>query len=334
MCVIAVIPKGAPVPSMSKFNDMWRANPDGAGFMYPHNKALVIRKGFMSFNAFRDAWKDAHADLVDDAGDHPIAKVDICVHFRIGTHGGHIPEMTHPHRIGEENAHIALAHNGIIRAFCKTTPGAKSDSAYFADYLATFPPMWWKYQGIVTLVETSLGTGNKVVVFTRYGQAIILNEKQGDWIEKVWYSNSHWITRGALSFEGDGTGGIGGSASRLFQPQTYIGTERVRPDGADLSPSDDYYLVDAFLPRNSCRIACKIDNGRIIRQLRVVPHQLRDLIAKGKVQLALRKGAPSLAALTEQAEENMNAMIEEEKAKRDDEPVIRPTDATSVFSVD
>ena len=58
MCVIATILKGKPVPSMSEFHACWRANPDGAGFMYPRNNALIIRKGFMTFNAWKEAWKE------------------------------------------------------------------------------------------------------------------------------------------------------------------------------------------------------------------------------------------------------------------------------------
>ena len=55
MCIIAIKPKGTPVPELE---EMFFNNPDGAGFMFPKNGHVMIRKGFMDPDSLESALKE------------------------------------------------------------------------------------------------------------------------------------------------------------------------------------------------------------------------------------------------------------------------------------
>lgn len=129
MCVICTSPKGIPQPSAKLIREMFRANPDGAGYMFARNGEVEIRKGYTTVTSFLAAIKQ-EAFAADDA---------VVYHFRISTQAGKTPEMTHPFPLSEDladmeclscSASIGIAHNGIIRI---TSDGDRrySDTAKF-----------------------------------------------------------------------------------------------------------------------------------------------------------------------------------------------------------
>jgi hypothetical protein len=107
MCVIAVS-LGEKV-SREVFERMWRSNNDGFGMMYRSRGGVGIVKGIMDEE---EAW-EAYARLPEG-----VAHV---LHFRLATHGGVRPELTHPFVVSEESplieggvvAEPVLAHNGV-----------------------------------------------------------------------------------------------------------------------------------------------------------------------------------------------------------------------------
>ena len=77
MCIIAIKDKGIKLPNEKTLETMFWNNSDGAGFMYAKDGKVVIRKGFMTFRAFKSA-----LDGIDDVDNLPLV-----MHFRIATSG-------------------------------------------------------------------------------------------------------------------------------------------------------------------------------------------------------------------------------------------------------
>ena len=293
MCVIAHIPAGGPIPSMSDFAAMWRANPDGAGFMYPSHGRLITVKGLMSMSAFKEAF--AHHRLhIAQPGDTGKAEVDVCVHFRIGTHGGHNAEMTHPHLIGPEAMNLALCHNGIMRRFTEQADpryGAeKSDSAHFADFLHGLPPRWWASTRILTLLAEYIGEANKVVIYGKHGMLAILNQHSGALGEGgVWYSNDYWRTRRVTAAS---VFPLSIPASR--ERTTYQGLRRVEPNGSDIQAGDRYSVIEVRSSATNGLLIVHLKSATTDRIIRVDPDRFEAMSKGGKFAITLKPNHPPL----------------------------------------
>lgn len=135
MCIICISKAGERQPTKKEMAEMFRRNPDGAGYMFSRAGKVEIHKGFMSFAEFyRNVSSEGFG--VDDA---------VVYHFRIATQGGINPYMTHPFALTRKleqtrildilNCPLGIAHNGVIRL---TSDGDKvySDTAKFVtEYL-------------------------------------------------------------------------------------------------------------------------------------------------------------------------------------------------------
>ena len=116
MCIIVIKPSGIKMPETKTLENCWYNNSDGAGFMFPKNGQVEIRKGFMKLKSFKRALKQLEKEI-------DVVSTPIVFHFRIGTSGGNIPENTHPFPVSEHlpllqkircRAPLAVAHNGVI----------------------------------------------------------------------------------------------------------------------------------------------------------------------------------------------------------------------------
>ena len=133
MCVICISHKGIRQPNNEEFKAMFKANPDGAGYMFVNDDGLVeIHKGFMELS-----------DFMREINARKFTKDDVVIyHFRISTQGGVNPYMTHPFPLTHdlENTKIldctcpvGIVHNGIIP--CTTAKNDEySDTALFITY--------------------------------------------------------------------------------------------------------------------------------------------------------------------------------------------------------
>jgi len=135
MCVIAVSPLGEKV-SREVFERMWRSNDDGFGLVYRARGGVGIVKGIMDEE---EAW-EVYSQLPEG--------VPHVLHFRLATHGGVRPELTHPFVVSEESPLIdrgvvsepVLAHNGIWGLYAAKQrelrlAGPVSDSRVLAAWL-------------------------------------------------------------------------------------------------------------------------------------------------------------------------------------------------------
>ena len=213
MCIISAKPAGIPMPDETTLRNMWDANPDGAGFMCPvtvkRNGKLVnlvqIEKGFMSWEAFKSALDNlaSHIDLTTTA---------LVMHFRITTHGGTCPELTHPFPVTSSTsvlkkprstAQIGIAHNGIISSVSPSKD--MSDTAeYVRSQLAPLAkalPRFYENPDALELVKNAIGS--KMAILSPEGNIITIgdfNEKDG-----VLYSNySHEPRKWSFNTYGGG----------------------------------------------------------------------------------------------------------------------------------
>lgn len=125
MCIIVVHDVGVEA-NKEHLRNCSTSNPDGMGFMYQDfkTKSVVIRKGFMTFDEFYEAYSKLST------------KVARAAHFRIATSGRVCKETTHPFPLTDNykdyeklefSSDYGVMHNGII-TWC--TPNARLAAQY------------------------------------------------------------------------------------------------------------------------------------------------------------------------------------------------------------
>lgn len=141
MCVVAIKKVGVDFPNDDSVKAMWDTNSDGAGFMYALDNKVYIEKGFMKLNDFNGAVALLEKKL--KKRDMTINDIPMVLHFRITTHGGTTPHLTHPFPISSQEKHLkaldltcdlGLVHNGIISSV-PTQAGLSDTAVYIANVL-------------------------------------------------------------------------------------------------------------------------------------------------------------------------------------------------------
>ena len=139
MCIIAISPKNTPIPSYERREEMFFSNPDGAGFMFPRRGKVHIEKGFMDFQSM-----EARLDEIGKTVD--LTATPIVFHYRIGTHGGNIPQNTHPFPVSHSrhalreltiDTWLGCVHNGIIFSM-KPRKGYSDTQEYIVQRISHF----------------------------------------------------------------------------------------------------------------------------------------------------------------------------------------------------
>ena len=192
MCIIAYKPNGVDFPSDTILKNCYDNNPDGAGFMYAYKGAVHIQKGYITWEAFKNA--------LDKARKLTGNRVPYVMHFRIATQGFE-KTMTHPFPLSSKmsnlkklrcNCSIGVAHNGIIDL---TSDGSKdySDTMKFiTDYLSNIIQSysWYKNDRHKLLIERLI-EGSRLAILDKNGHCELLGKT---WEEDggVWYSNGSW----------------------------------------------------------------------------------------------------------------------------------------------
>ena len=182
MCLAIFQPSGKAIPE-SHLRDGFKNNPHGAGFMYFDETGKVCTYRTMHFDAFIDEYEAAWALH----GQHsPFA-----IHFRWATHGTQDINNVHPFMMNE---HVAVLHNGIID--CIIEDKKMSDTAAFVrDYLGALPRNFQDNEFLFDLVEQYC-SGSKLIMLTSDPRseysAYIFNERLGNWIDGIWYSNGSY----------------------------------------------------------------------------------------------------------------------------------------------
>lgn len=140
MCVIAFSPKGTDAPTEDKIRQMFRANPDGAGFAYNGRHGKVFyEKGFMTVESLLERLKPLEQ----------WKNKNFAIHFRIGTAGKNDEHTCHPFELSTEYRDLrktkgtgpVLFHNGVL------ADGGLADkhSSDTQDFVIAFAPMLKKF---------------------------------------------------------------------------------------------------------------------------------------------------------------------------------------------
>lgn len=267
MCIIAAKPAGIPMPEEDTLRAMWEGNPDGAGFMFPdkvegkHGKGksvVRVEKGFMTFDNFLSA-------LNELAKTRDLTATPVVMHFRITTHGGTCPELTHPFPVTDSRgalrklssaAPVGIAHNGIIRS---VTPAKdmSDTSEYVATQLAPLHkalPRFWECPHALELIRNAIGS--KMAILSADGAITTIgefNEHNG-----VLYSNYSWQPRTWIystyddgAWSGYAYGGAlleGTATARLMNLSDVPGAYVHLDDGTQVDTDyNDSYAIDAAL---------------------------------------------------------------------------------------
>ncbi len=180
MCIIIYKPEGITLfPDTIKHS--FENNPDGAGFAYVENGKVNILKGYFTVEEFQAAYI-------------PHEKKQALLHFRIKTHGTIHDENCHPFNV---SPNLAFAHNGVL--YKMPNDKVKSDTVLFNELiLMNLVRVYGKRilfdEKFKPILEGYAST-SKFVFMDNTGQVSIINEKDGNWNSKCWFSNDSYRER-------------------------------------------------------------------------------------------------------------------------------------------
>lgn len=188
MCIAVFKPMGERFPTKSEFKTMFRNNPDGAGFMFADGDKVVIKKGFMSFGGFWQAFKP-YREMKEKA---------FAFHFRIATHGGVSRAMCQPFPYTDSvrelkrldtRAPLGVAHNGMI----PITDDARkiSDTALFIKkYLTRIVRTPHNIKAVdLDIIEACIDS--KMILLQPDGNAYLIGKFIHD--DGVYFSNTSYL---------------------------------------------------------------------------------------------------------------------------------------------
>lgn len=210
MCVIIHKPKGVSIPPET-LRQCWRANPNGAGYMYFDNGELVVNKGFMRLKNFLSEYESINPE-----------EKEVVIHFRLATHGEISPEQTHPFIV---KGKYGVMHNGIIHfgkpdlndwsdiegeteddfwarhielarhmEIAAEKEETDSDTLKFCkEVLEELPDNFTKQTGIVSLLNMFLTDEQSVlVIMDNEGNVTKHGIDTGEEVDGCWFSNIIW----------------------------------------------------------------------------------------------------------------------------------------------
>jgi hypothetical protein len=189
MCVIICKPADK-VISEHDIKNAHRVNSDGFGYMYydPIEDDIVAHKGVFT--------KDTTIVKMIQ----PLQDKEICLHFRIKTHGEISNTACHPFRVTDKDKHgmtVYVMHNGTIHGMVgKPT---ESDTQIFVNKylhkLLKADPMLIEEPEFQDLIEAKIGRGNRLCFMYGKGKILRMNETLWDTHEGMRCSNKHFVYR-------------------------------------------------------------------------------------------------------------------------------------------
>lgn len=181
MCLAIVQPVGSTIP-IPHLQQGWVHNPDGAGYAFVKDDEVVVKKGYSKLKEFL---KDYTADVRDNEGSA------FLLHFRIRTMGDRSDENTHPFIIPGG----AMIHNGSLTGTAAKYNEGPSDTSAFASKFGSHLNYDFVYNKAKELGD-AIGKYNKLAMLYNTNRYVIVNEEEGVWQDRVWYSNSSYVRYG------------------------------------------------------------------------------------------------------------------------------------------
>jgi glutamine amidotransferase len=159
----------------------WSGNRDGAGFAYVDDGEVQIKKGYLEYKPFRDAYNTAVERFGNDS--------PFLVHMRIRTSGHINANNCHPFKVQGG----AMIHNGMLftptGARAGTQSDKKSDTRVFAEALHNILILEHVKKAEAG-IRKAIGGSNKLAFLYNDSSYHIVGENLGFWRDGVWHSNS------------------------------------------------------------------------------------------------------------------------------------------------
>jgi hypothetical protein len=201
----------------------FRSNSHGAGFAVARGGALIVEKGFFTFDAFREAYLPYEADKS-------------LIHFRLATHGERNKDNCHPFMV---TPHLAMIHNGVLD-ICTQSEPHMSDTWHYVEYIlkpmAALAEDWYSHVGLQFVGEQAI-RGSKFLFLRADGDWHIWNQNSGHWNEDTWYSNRSYEKSIGFSVRGKGLPAAA-DVERVV--------ERVYGDARDIADEYDPHFSDHY----------------------------------------------------------------------------------------
>ena len=189
MCIIVYKPAKMPMVC-STLETCFANNPDGAGFMFPCEGRLLIKKGYFEFDDFWTAWEKCQKIHGDN--------LPVIFHFRIATAGVVDKANCHPHRITHD---LGFVHNGILACVDVPKDSSISDTIIYRNrYFGKLTGQSLHSAKLYGTIARHIGEGNKFAFMNGGGKVVICNEKQGVWKDNLWFSNFSYLPRRVNQF--------------------------------------------------------------------------------------------------------------------------------------
>lgn len=198
MCIAIAVRPGVKCPTLETLRNCWDSNPDGAGFAFNDRGSVIIKKGFMTWDSFKNAWERYSKEF-------NFTERGVLIHFRITTHGGTNPQNTHPFPVvadtgmmqkPESVCEYAAIHNGIISLTSAkaTSEHTTSDTLVFIrDYLSLIAQnkAWFKRRANLELISELIDAPHsKMAILNGRGEIICTDGFIAD--NGVLYSNTSY----------------------------------------------------------------------------------------------------------------------------------------------
>lgn len=169
MCIIAYKKANTAMPTKKVLKECFENNPDGAGFMYRDNinSPIIIDKGYLNFKGL---WKALRYKVND--------KMEVVIHFRLGTSGEENKENCHPFPVSRNydklisldiKVNMALAHNGVLLKYAEKESLFSDTQHFIAKTFSHISIMGnWGSPIVKDYIKKVIGT-DKIVIF-KYNQ--------------------------------------------------------------------------------------------------------------------------------------------------------------------
>jgi len=185
MCVIIIKPEGKTIPA-ELLRSAWNQNPHGMGFAVWNGDKWEVQKGFMKL---KDALKAIEPHNREDTR--------LIAHFRFATHGGRIPELTHPFPIEFAEGRGWLFHNGVFDI--NMTGEDESDTSVFAKAVSLMRPVFKGFcEFLKTEVATNTTNASRLAVILEHSPQVFA---VGSWHEEDGIYLSSYLYQYSLVWE-------------------------------------------------------------------------------------------------------------------------------------
>lgn len=199
MCVIVYQPAEKKL-TKKVAEGLWRRNSDGGGFAFLNEDSWHTHKTM----EFDDWWK-SYREVLTELSPRPIL-----IHMRIRTHGETDLNNVHPFEVS--SGKYMAAHNGIIHYVPDYKDGRSDTRVFLEDTVPHFPDNWLDIPEMTDLVTEAIGWSKMVFMphpsLGLEHTAYILNEKKGEWLDGMWFSNTagHPTTRSSYTWTSGNNG--------------------------------------------------------------------------------------------------------------------------------